>query len=82
MLRSSNAEVRQQIERGVFDIEAVKKANADVIATIEDSLRIADEGKAKRAAAEQELVKMEDELKQTLASARAREQAPPAAPTA
>ncbi|MEM1161645.1 MAG: toxic anion resistance protein [Pseudomonadota bacterium] len=78
MLRQSNAEVRQQIERGVFDIEAVKQANASVIATIEDSLRIADEGKAKRAAAEQELVKMEEELKQTLASARAREQAPAA----
>ena len=74
MLRQSNAEVREQIERGVFDIEAVKQANASVIATIEDSLRIADEGKAKRAAAEQELIKMEEELKQTLASARAREQ--------
>ncbi|MEO1492854.1 MAG: toxic anion resistance protein [Pseudomonadota bacterium] len=73
MLRTSNAEVRQQIERGVFDIEAVKKANAEVIGTIEDSLRIADEGKAKRAAAEQELIKMEEELKNTLAAARARE---------
>ena len=64
MLRSSNAEIRRQIERGVFDIEAVKKANAEVIATIEDSLRIADEGKARRAAAEQDLVRMEEELKQ------------------
>ncbi|MEM7060658.1 MAG: toxic anion resistance protein [Pseudomonadota bacterium] len=80
MLRQSNAEVREQIERGVFDIEAVKQANASVIATIEDSLRIADEGKAKRAAAEQELVKMEEELKQTLAAARAREQVAPEAP--
>ena len=77
-LRTSNAEVREQIERGVFDIEAVKKANASVIATIEDSLRIADEGKSKRAAAEQELVKMEEELKNTLASASARTAAAPA----
>ena len=75
MLRQSNAEVREQIERGVFDIEAIKKANAQVIGTIEDSLRIADEGKAKRAAAEQDLLKMEEELKQTLAAARSREQA-------
>jgi len=82
MLRQSNAEVRQQIERGVFDIEAVKHANAQVIATIEDSLRIADEGKAKRAAAEQELVKMEEELKQTLAAARSRGGAGPAEPDA
>ncbi|MEM1297956.1 MAG: toxic anion resistance protein [Pseudomonadota bacterium] len=80
MLRQSNAEIREPIERGVFDIEAVKKANAEVIGTIEDSLRIADEGKAKRAAAEQELIQMEEELKNTLASARAREAAPAAAP--
>jgi uncharacterized protein YaaN involved in tellurite resistance len=80
MLRQSNAEIREQIERGVFDIDAVKKANASVIATIEDSLRIADEGKAKRAAAEQELVRMEEELKQTLAAARSR--ATPAGPAA
>jgi uncharacterized protein YaaN involved in tellurite resistance len=72
MLRTSNAEIRRQIERGVFDIEAVKKANAEVIATIEDSLRIADEGKARRAAAERDLVHMEEELKQTLAAASAR----------
>ncbi|MFO1141326.1 MAG: toxic anion resistance protein [Amaricoccus sp.] len=71
-LRQANAEIRTEMERGVFDIEAVQKANDDLIATIEDSLRIADEGKAKRAAAEQSLVKMEGELKETLASARAR----------
>ncbi|MFK7941468.1 MAG: toxic anion resistance protein [Paracoccaceae bacterium] len=72
-LRTSNAEIREQIERGVFDIEAVKKANASIIGTIEDSLRIADEGKAKRAVAEKELIQMEEDLKNTLASARARE---------
>ena len=60
------------MERGVFDIESVKAANATLIATIEDSLRIADEGKARRTAAEAELVKMEGELRDTLASARAR----------
>ena len=62
----------EEMERGVFDIEAVKTANAELIATIEDSLRIADEGKAKRAAAEVELKQMEAELKTTLASAKAR----------
>ena len=60
------------MERGVFDIEAVKTANADLIATIEESLQIADEGKAKRAAAEEELKTMEAELKSTLAAAKAR----------
>lgn len=72
-LRQSNKIVREEMERGVFDIEAVKSANAALIGTIQDSLKIADEGKAKRSAAEQELVKMEGELRDTLASARARQ---------
>lgn len=71
-LRIANKTVREEMERGVFDIEAVKSANATLIATIEDSLRIADEGKAKRAAAEVDLKQMEAELKTTLASAKAR----------
>ena len=71
-LRKANAEIRTEMERGVFDIEAIEKANADLIATIEDSLRIADEGKAKRAEAEQSLIRMEGELKQALAAAKAR----------
>lgn len=71
-LRSSNKAIREEMERGVFDIEAVKKANADLIGTIEDSLKIADEGKARRAAAEEDLKKMEAELRDTLASAKAR----------
>ena len=70
-LRQANAEIRTEMERGVFDIEAIEKANADLIATIEDSLRIADEGKARRASAEASLVRMEGELKQTLAAASA-----------
>jgi len=70
-LRESNTAIRTEIERGVFDIEAVKKANADLIGTIEDSLKIADEGKAKRAAAEADLKKMEADLRDTLAAAKA-----------
>jgi uncharacterized protein YaaN involved in tellurite resistance len=50
----------------------VKAANDRLIATINESLQIADEGKKRRAAAEEELVKMESELRQTLASAKAR----------
>ncbi|WP_068109512.1 toxic anion resistance protein [Tropicimonas marinistellae] len=72
-LRETNKVVREEMERGVFDIEAVKQANADLIATINESLAIADEGKARRAAAEEELVKMEHELRDTLASAKARQ---------
>ncbi|UPH69903.1 toxic anion resistance protein [Abyssibius alkaniclasticus] len=71
-LKMANREVRAEMERGIFDIEAIKKANADLIETIEDSLRIADEGKAKRAEAEKELQVMESELKNTLAAAKAK----------
>ena len=71
-LRSSNKLIREKMERGVFDIEAVKQANADLIGTIEESLQIADDGKAKRAAAEADLKKMEADLRNTLAAAKAR----------
>ena len=72
-LRTSNKAIRTEMERGVFDIEAVKQANADLVATINESLAIADEGKARRAAAEEDLRKMESELRETLASAKARQ---------
>ncbi|MBB5722546.1 uncharacterized protein YaaN involved in tellurite resistance [Loktanella ponticola] len=71
-LRDANKVIRTEMERGVFDINAVKQANADLIATINESLEIADEGKRKRSEAEAEMVKMEQELKDTLASAKAR----------
>ncbi|MGY6703247.1 toxic anion resistance protein [Roseinatronobacter sp.] len=72
-LREANREVRQEIERGVFDIDAVRHANETLIATIEDSLQIADEGRAKRAAAEEDLTRMEADLRNSLSSARARD---------
>lgn len=71
-LKEANSAIRTEIERGVFDINSVKAANADLIATIEDSLAIADEGKARRAAAEEELKKMESDLRDTLAAAKSR----------
>lgn len=70
-LRTANRAIRREIERGVFDIVAIKEANADLIATIEESLQIADEGKANRAAAETELKKMERELRISLTAAKA-----------
>jgi uncharacterized protein YaaN involved in tellurite resistance len=71
-LRQANAEVRRQVERSVFDIDAVKKANDLLVATIEDSLRIADEAKQRRAAAEIELAACETKLRETLATATSR----------
>ncbi|WP_118138692.1 toxic anion resistance protein [Oceanicella sp. SM1341] len=76
-LRQANTEVRTQVERGVFDVEAISKANAELIATIEDSLRIADEGKVKRAHAEEELKRMEADLRRSLAAAKSSGETPP-----
>jgi uncharacterized protein YaaN involved in tellurite resistance len=75
-LRLGNAETRKQMERGVFDIESVKKANQSLIDTINDSLRIADEGKVMRAKAEEEIKVMESELRHTLTSAKAKTDSP------
>lgn len=74
-LRTANREVREQIERGVFDIESVKRANENLIATIEESLQIADEGKRKRSEVESQLQELEGELRSTLASASAKKPA-------
>jgi len=71
-LRDSNKIIRTEMERGVFDIKAVKQANADLIGTIEESLQIAEQGKANRATAEKELQDMEARLRDTLASAKVR----------
>jgi uncharacterized protein YaaN involved in tellurite resistance len=71
-LKDVNAEVRQQVERGVFDIDVVRQANETLIATIEESLQIADQGKARRREAEQKLIECEQRLKETLAAVSAR----------
>ena len=75
-LRQANAQTRAEIERGVFDIETVKQANETLIATIEDSLRIADEGRRHRKEATAQLETLEGELRQALSAAHARTQPP------
>lgn len=74
-LRQANAAIRSEIERGVFDIGAIKAANDNLIATIHESLEIADEGKRRRAEAEQELTSMTAELRGALSAAKARDAA-------
>ena len=65
-LREANVEVRRQMERGIFDIESIKKANQTLIETLTDSLQIAEEGKKARETALEELQKAEHELKEAL----------------
>lgn len=71
-LRTANRTVREELERGVFDVNAVRKANENLIATVEESLQIADEGKRRRAEAEKALLEMEENLKDSLKKASAK----------
>ena len=71
-LKTANAEIRQQIERGVFDIESVEIAHRSLIDTIQETLQITEDGKKARAQAEVKLQTMESELRTTLATSKAR----------
>ena len=71
-LRDANAEVREQMERGIFDIQSIQKANQTFIETLNDSLRIANEGKEARRQALKELQETEKSLKNALLATKAK----------
>lgn len=71
-LREANQEVRKQMERGVYDIESIKKANNTLIETLNDSLKIAQDGKTARAKALAELKETEAKLKNALIAIKAK----------
>lgn len=71
-LKQANSLTRKELERGVFDMESVKKANQTLIDTINESLQIADEGKKMRADAVLQLQDCETELRKTLSAAASR----------
>ncbi|MFB8504326.1 toxic anion resistance protein [Enterococcus durans] len=66
MLKISAIETAKENERGIVDIETLQTAQNDLIETIQETLRIQQEGKEKRRHAEVELGNMEDDLKQKL----------------
>lgn len=66
MLKANTIETAQENERGLVDIETLKKTQENLISTLEEVLRIQQEGRAKRYQVEQELSTMENELKQKL----------------
>lgn len=63
MLRQTTVEIAKESERGIVDIETIQKANTDIIATIDDVLKIQQEGREKRKLVEQELLQAENNLK-------------------
>jgi uncharacterized protein YaaN involved in tellurite resistance len=66
MLKETTASVVAIGEKGIVEIETLKKVNADLIATLEETISIQEKGKAARKSAEAELVKIESELKHKL----------------
>ena len=66
MLKQNSIDTAKANERGIVDVETVKKVNDDLISTIEETLRIQHEGRQKRQAAEKELIAIEGRLKDAL----------------
>ncbi len=70
MLKTTTIETAKASEKGIVEIETLKRVNEDLIQTIEETLRIQQEGRIKRQNVEQELVKLEDDLKNKLMESR------------
>ena len=65
-LHMASVETAKEAERGIVDIETLKKTNAELIQTLDDVMKIQTEGRAQRLAAEAEMAKMENDLKAKL----------------
>ena len=65
-LHLASTETARESERGIVDIETLKQTNQELIATLDDVMNIQKEGRAKRAQAELEMRKMEEDLKNKL----------------
>jgi uncharacterized protein YaaN involved in tellurite resistance len=69
MLKTGTIETAKAAERGIVDIETIKKANEDILSTIQEVAAIQKEGRTKRLEAESELKRIESELKENLIKA-------------
>ncbi len=65
-LKMSTIETAKESERGIVDMETLRQTNQSLIQTLDEVVKIQDEGRQKRRAAEQELGRLENELKQKL----------------
>ncbi len=70
LLRQNTVETAREAERGIADLDTLKKVNSNLIATIEDAIKIQQEGRTARQNAETELISIEEKLKQTLLAVR------------
>ena len=63
---AASVETAKESERGIVDIETLKKTNQELIQTLDDVMKIQQEGREKRQAAEADMRRMENELKTKL----------------
>ena len=70
-LKMSTIETARETERGIVDMETLRVTNQSLISTLDEVVKIQEEGKARRRAAEQEIGRLENELKQKLLDIRA-----------
>lgn len=65
-LHQGSVNVAKESERGIVDMETLKQTNLELIATLDEVRQIQDDGRARRAQAEDELARIEGELKDKL----------------
>ena len=65
-LHQGSVAIAKETERGIVDIETLKKTNQELIATLDEVRKIQDDGRARRQSAEAELARIEDQLKEKL----------------
>ena len=65
-LHQGSVAIAKESERGIVDLETLRKTNAELISTLEEVSKIQNDGRARRAEAEVELEKIEGALKQKL----------------
>lgn len=70
-LKLATVETAKESERGIVDIETLRYTNQSLISTLDEVMRIQDEGRTKRREAEAELGRIEEELKQKLLNVKA-----------
>ena len=71
-LRMATVETAREAERPIVDMETLRKCNRELIASINEVVKIHEQGAAQREKAHEELVKIETELKQALLAAGSR----------
>jgi len=71
LLKTGSAKVGREVERGVVDVETLRRVNDDLVATLEETISIQEEGRARRLEAEGEIGRLQTELRQKLIELRA-----------